>query len=60
VVKVWTAIVIWPEGESEEIDVEAETKMEAERKVEAILLEDYLPGWQIIDIAVRPPGMSYP
>jgi hypothetical protein len=59
-VKVWTAIVMWPEGDTEEIDCEANTKMEAERQIEAVLKDAYLPGWKIIDISVRPSGMSYP
>ncbi len=58
--KVWTAIVQWPEGDVEEIDCEANTKIEAEREIETVLKEAYLPGWKIIDISVRPEGMSFP
>jgi hypothetical protein len=58
--RAWTAIVQWPEGDTEEVDCLASTKIEAEREIEIILKDAYLPGWKIIDISARQPGMSYP
>lgn len=67
----WTGIVLFPEGNVEEIDVDAAHRVAAERAVEVEVLDKYLPGnppnievarrqFKIIDLFKRPPGLSYP
>ncbi len=55
----WTAIVEWPErGDVEEVDVQASSQREAERKVREELDQFYLPGWRIMSVGGRPPVIS--
>ena len=48
--KKWTAKIKWPNGTSEEIDVDAPSERAAWAKVEAELESDYDPGGKIVSL----------
>jgi hypothetical protein len=47
----WTAFVKFPNGDLEEVDVTAASRLEALREVEEVLAEEYLPGGLILRLA---------
>jgi hypothetical protein len=56
----WTAVAKWSEtGDVEEVDVRAHREASARWIAEVELAKNYQPGWEIVRVFKRPPGVSH-
>lgn len=55
----YTVFAKFPNNTIEEVDVVAADEAEARDKGAGVLTEEYIPGWEIIDVVVRAGNLFY-
>lgn len=56
--KAWTALVTWPNGDRELVDVDAKTERAAHERVLEVLAAEYMPGATVVGVEERRGGWT--